>query len=125
MQDVLAAGAEARGAVRHDALALGRADLAAEVGLVGLAELALFALGGAVEEWSVGRSIEHVLENGNGNLLESHDVVARLDVGHALADRLDDARALVSQDDGEGTLGVLAGEGVGICGRRGVLVVCL
>ena len=52
-------------------------------------------------------------------------MVADLDVGHALADRLDDARALVSQDDGEGTLGVLAGEGVGICGRRGVLVVCL
>ena len=49
-------------------------------------------------------------------------MVAHLDVGHALADRLDDARALVSQDDGEGTLGVLAGECVGICGRRVVLV---
>jgi hypothetical protein len=42
-------------------------------------------------------------------------VVARLDVGHALADRLDDARALVSEDDGEGALGILAREGVGIC----------
>jgi hypothetical protein len=49
VQDVLAAGAEARGPVGHDALALRGADLAAEVGLVGLAELALFALGGAGE----------------------------------------------------------------------------
>ena len=49
-------------------------------------------------------------------------MVAHFDVGHALADRLDDARALVSQDDGEGALGVLAGERVGICGRRAALV---
>ena len=49
VQDVLAARAEARGPVGHDALALGGADLAAEVGLVGLAELAFLALGGAGE----------------------------------------------------------------------------
>lgn len=48
MEDVLAAGAEAGGAVRHEPFALGCADLAAEVGLVGAAELAFFALGGAV-----------------------------------------------------------------------------
>jgi hypothetical protein len=49
VQDVLPPGAEAARAVGHDALALRRADLAAEVGLVGLAELALLALGGAGE----------------------------------------------------------------------------
>ena len=118
VQDVLAARAEARGAVRHDALALGCADLAAEVGLVGLAEFAFFAFGGAGE--CVRRSFCWCRLR--GDVLESHDMVAHLDVGHALADRLDDARALVSQDDGEGTLGVLAGECVGICGRRVVLV---
>lgn len=93
VQEVLALALEARGAVGHDALALGCADLAAEVGLAGLAELALLALGG----------------------VEGDDVVAGLHVGDALADGLDDAGALVAEDDGEGALGVLAGEGVGIC----------
>jgi hypothetical protein len=51
-------------------------------------------------------------------VLERHDVVAGLDVRHALADRLDDAGAFMSQDDREGTLGVLAGECVGICVTR-------
>ena len=47
VQQVLAAGLEARAAVGHDALALGRADLAAQVRLAGLAELAFAAFGGA------------------------------------------------------------------------------
>lgn len=47
VQDILAAGLEARSAVGHHALALGGTDLAAQVGLAGLAELALLALGGA------------------------------------------------------------------------------
>lgn len=47
-------------------------------------------------------------------LLESDDVLARLHVCDTLTNRLDDTGALVSQDDGERTLGVLAGEGVGI-----------
>jgi hypothetical protein len=92
VEEVLAAGAEARGAVGHDAAALGGADLAAEVRLAGLAELALAALGG----------------------VEGHDVVADLYVGDALTDGLDDAGALVSEHDGEGALGVLAREGVGV-----------
>ena len=41
-------------------------------------------------------------------------MVARLDVGYALAHRLDDAGTLMAQDDGERALGVLAGKGVGI-----------
>ena len=48
VQQILSAGAEAGGAVGHDAAALGCADLAAEVGLAGLAELAFLALGGAI-----------------------------------------------------------------------------
>jgi hypothetical protein len=48
VEDVLAAGLEAGGAVGHDTLTLGGADLAAEVGLAGLAELALTAFGGTI-----------------------------------------------------------------------------
>lgn len=46
--------------------------------------------------------------------LKSNDVVTGLHVGHALTHRLDDASTLVSQDNGERALGVLAGQGVGI-----------
>ena len=41
-------------------------------------------------------------------------MVAGLNIGDSLADGLDDTGALVTQDDGEGTLGILAGEGVGV-----------
>jgi hypothetical protein len=41
---------ESRGAVGHDAFALGCSDLAAKVGLAGFAELALAAFWGAVSE---------------------------------------------------------------------------
>ncbi len=52
---------------------------------------------------------------GKGLVLESHHVVAGLHVSDALAHRLDDAGALVPQNDGESTLWVLSGERVGIC----------
>jgi hypothetical protein len=45
VEEVLALALEARGAVGHDTLTLCCADLAAQVGLAGLAELALLALG--------------------------------------------------------------------------------
>ena len=48
------------------------------------------------------------------SLLESDDVVAGLHVGNALTNRLDNAGTLVTEDNGEGALGVLAGKGVGI-----------
>ena len=48
-------------------------------------------------------------------VLESNDVVAGLYVCDALTDRLDDTSTLVSEDDGENTLRVLAGQCVGIC----------
>lgn len=48
MEEILAFALESAGAIGHDAFALSGSDLAAEVGLSGLAELALFALGCAV-----------------------------------------------------------------------------
>ncbi len=53
-------------------------------------------------------------EECSNSLLKSHNVVARLHIGDALAYRLDDARALMAQDDGEGAFGVLARERVGV-----------
>lgn len=41
-------------------------------------------------------------------------MVARLDGGNALADGLDDSSAFVTEDNGEGTLGVFSTECVGI-----------
>lgn len=45
MEEILALALESAGAIGHDTLALSSSDLAAEVSLSGLAELALFALG--------------------------------------------------------------------------------
>lgn len=49
-------------------------------------------------------------------------MVAGLYTGNALADGFDNAGALVAKDDGEGALGVFAGEGVGIYEARNVSV---
>lgn len=49
-----------------------------------------------------------------GLVLESDDMVANLDVGDALTNGLDDTSTLVSKDDGESTLWVLARQSVGI-----------
>jgi hypothetical protein len=58
VEEILALALEARGAVRHHTLALGRADGAAKVGLARLAELALLALSGAAGEmWLVNVSL--------------------------------------------------------------------
>ena len=48
MEEVFATALESRGSVRHNASALGGANLAAEVGLAGFAEFAFFAFWGAV-----------------------------------------------------------------------------
>ncbi|MCY1437867.1 hypothetical protein D9M71_540450 [compost metagenome] len=92
MVDRLAVVGEAGGAVRHQALALGGAHRAAQVGLAGGAELALAALGG----------------------IQRDHVVADLQGGDALAHRLDDAAALVAEDAREHAFGVLPRQGVGI-----------
>lgn len=47
-------------------------------------------------------------------------MVADRDVGDAFADGFDDAGALVAENNGEGALWVLAGEGVGVCGEGGL-----
>lgn len=52
--------------------------------------------------------------SGELNILESDDIVAGFDGGHTLADGLDDTGTLVSKDDGESTLRVLARQSVGI-----------
>jgi hypothetical protein len=72
---------------------LGSANLAAEVGLARFAELAFLAFGG----------------------VESNDGVTGLDVGHTLTNRFDDTGTFVTENDGEGTFGVLSGESVCIC----------
>jgi hypothetical protein len=63
VKNVLTTSLEASGAVRHDSFALGGADLAAQVGLARLAELALLALGGATPiisiEWHIPESFRH------------------------------------------------------------------
>lgn len=48
------------------------------------------------------------------NVLESDNVVAGLHVGDALTNTLDNTGTLMSQDNGESTLGVLARKSVGI-----------
>jgi hypothetical protein len=45
-------------------------------------------------------------------LLQSDDVVTGLHIGHALTHRLDDTGTLVSEDDGESTLGILSGQSI-------------
>lgn len=46
--------------------------------------------------------------------LEGDNVVTRLHVGDTLTNGLDETGTLVAEDDGESTLGVLAGQRVGI-----------
>jgi hypothetical protein len=111
VEKILALALEARGSVRHNTLALSGSDLATEVGLARLAELALLALGGA--ELRV--SFEPGKHKVHQDLLKSNNVVTSLHIGDALADGFDNTGTLVSKDNGESTLGVLAGEGVGIC----------
>lgn len=124
MQQVVASAAEARGAVRHDAFALGGADFATEVGFAGAAELAVAAFGGA-GGWGGTRVSRRARRSGvwrglggeraRGLVLECDDVVAGLDGCDGLADGFDDAGALVAEHDGEGAFGVFAGEGVCVC----------
>lgn len=118
VEEILALALEARGAVGHHTLALGRADGAAEVGLARLAELALLALGGAAGEiWLV--NVSHLATSRRPSWqqedsLERDDVVALLHVSDTLAHTLDNTGTLVTGDNGEGTLGVLAAHHVGI-----------
>lgn len=51
VQQVLSAGLEAGSAIGHNTLTLCSPNLTTQVGLAGLAELALTALGGAIDTW--------------------------------------------------------------------------
>ena len=82
MEDGLALVAEAAGAVRHHALALGRANGGAEIGLARKARLTLAAFG----------------------RVQRDHVVARLDAGHAGADFAHHARTLMTEDRRENAL---------------------
>jgi hypothetical protein len=54
------------------------------------------------------------MERESDNILESDNIVTGLDGSHTLTDRLDDTGTLVTQDDRESTLWVLARQSVGI-----------
>jgi len=54
VQQVLSAGLEAGSTIGHDTLTLRGTNLTAQVGLARLAELALTALGGAIDNWLIG-----------------------------------------------------------------------
>jgi len=90
VQQRLAVQREARGAVGHQAAALGAADGLAEVGLARQAEFALAAFRG----------------------VEGNDVIAGFQRGHARTHVQHHARALVTEDGRESTLGVGTGQGV-------------
>lgn len=92
MEDILASGLESGSAIGHDTFTLGGSNLAAQVGLARLAELALSTLGS----------------------VQGNDVIANLDIGHTLADALDDTSTLVSENDGESTLRISTRQGVGV-----------
>src|SRR5260221_7244534 len=92
MVDRLALVREAAGTVGHHALALGRADRGAEVGLAAEARLTLAAFG----------------------RVQRDDVVARLDAGDARPDLAHDARTLMAEDRREQPFAVEPVERVGI-----------
>ena len=109
MKNILALALEARRAIRHDAFALRCSNLAAEVGLARPTEFAFSAFGSATES-STGEK-EHVMSD----ILESNDIVAGLHCGDALADRLNNACAFVSEYDWERAFRIFARQRVRIC----------
>ena len=94
MQHLLALIGKTRGAVRHQALALGGADRLAEIGFARQTEFALTAFRG----------------------VQRDDEIAGLDRGDAGADIAHDTRALMAQDRGKQALriGARQGEGIGM-----------
>src|SRR6185437_629954 len=92
MEDGLALVAEARGAVRHQALALGGADRGAEIGLLAQAAFALPAFRG----------------------VERDHVVARLHRSDAGADLANDAGAFMTEDRRKNSFAVQTVQRVGV-----------
>ncbi len=92
VEQLLAFVGEARGAVRHQALALGSTDRLAQVGLARQAELALAAFRGVQRD--------HVVAHGQR--------------GHALAYGFDDRTAFMAKNGWEDALRVGTRQGVGV-----------
>ena len=90
VQQILAAGLEPRGPIRHHPLPLRGPDLPAQVRLARLAELALPAFGG----------------------IQRHGIVARLDRRHPVPHRLDNPGSLVAQHNRKRSLRVFSGQRV-------------
>ena len=118
VQEVLALALKARGAVGHHAFALGGADFAAEVGLAGFTELAFFALGGAVGGQFLAPAVldrlpfETIVSARGSDSLKRNNIIPLLDIRHTLTHTLHNTSALVSQNDRESTLWVLAAQRV-------------
>ena len=89
MVNGLALVGKARGAIGHQALALGGPHGHAQIGFAAFAEQAFAAFGG----------------------VQRDHVVARLHAGHAFAHLDDDARAFVAEHGGKDPLGVIAAQG--------------
>ena len=92
MKDGLALVAETRGAVRHQALALGGSDRGAEIGLLAEAAFALPAF----------------------RRVERDHVIARFDRGDAGADLAHDASAFMAQDRRKNSLAVESVQRIGV-----------
>lgn len=110
MKQVLAFTLEAACTIRHHAFTLRCSYLTAKVSLARFAKLALFAFRCAAA--SVRGSCIH---DRCPDLLESHHMVANLDVCDTLADRLNDPGSLVAKDNWESALWVFPRQGVCVC----------
>jgi hypothetical protein len=100
MQQLFAAALEARASVGHHAFALGRANLATEIGLARLAKLAFSAFWSA---WQVSYEFNDV-----SGVLEGDYMVTRLNVGNAFTNAFNDTGSFVTQNDWECAFGVFA-----------------
>ena len=115
MQQFLSLARKPRSPIWHDSLSLRGPNLAAQVRLAGLAELALLTFRRAVQVIEVSSSNFTNLGYLEVKLLLKRDhVISRLDGRHALADGFHDPRALMAEHDGERALRILPRQCVGI-----------
>lgn len=117
MKEILALALEPRCTVRHHSFALGGSNLAAKIGLSRLAKLAFLAFRCAVDESSLAIMAPRGslrASTRRKHVLQSDDVITRLHISDTLTNGFDNTGTLVSQDDGESTLGILAGQSVGV-----------
>ena len=117
MKQILTLALESGCSVWHDALALGCSNFPAQICLAGFAEFAFFAFRCA------GKFVSLCCERKGraGYLLESNDVISNLHVRNSFANRLHDTSSLVSENNGESTLGVLSRKCVCICQQSSTL----